>query len=245
MSVTDVVAHSGTKSITNTQTFPTGFTNLYQFGVAETTAELKGRTIAWSFWVYYDPNAAGNNAASDNFSYQFDTRNTFNEYNSVQSGNVAASTLTGGTWTKFSGYFRNDPNVVLANGDATLVSAVLNGPTGTFYWDDFASGAVLDGDADLDGDVDFTDFLALQANFGSAATTFVQGNFNYDATTDFNDFLILQANFGKSTTGDTVTVTASDVAAMTAFATTVPEPTTLALAGVGGVMLARRSRKSR
>ena len=56
----------------------------------------------------------------------------------------------------------------------------------------------LYGDADLNGKVDFNDFLRLQSNFGTAAAGFAKGNFNYDSTTDFNDFLLLQSNFGMN-----------------------------------------------
>ena len=55
--------------------------------------------------------------------------------------------------------------------------------------------ATLYGDANLDGTVDFNDFLILQNNFGAAGTRFDQGNFNYDGVTDFNDFLALQNQF--------------------------------------------------
>ncbi|MGC4032411.1 MAG: autotransporter-associated beta strand repeat-containing protein [Tepidisphaeraceae bacterium] len=106
--------------------------------------------------------------------------------------------------------------------------------------------ATLYGDADLDGDVDFNDFLALQANFGNASTRFDQGDFNYDGTTDFNDFLALQANFGQSVFADTaVTVTSAQVAAMTAFGLTaaVPEPATIGLIGFGAFGLLGRKRR--
>ncbi|MGC4030131.1 MAG: PEP-CTERM sorting domain-containing protein [Tepidisphaeraceae bacterium] len=100
----------------------------------------------------------------------------------------------------------------------------------------------LAGDADLDGDVDFNDFLVLQANFGTANTRFDQGNFNYDGFTDFNDFLQLQASFGQSVTGDEVAFTSAQVAAMTAFASVVPEPGSLALIGLGAGLVGRRRR---
>jgi pectate lyase len=99
----------------------------------------------------------------------------------------------------------------------------------------------LPGDADLNGVVDFNDFLKLQNNFGNASTRFDQGNFDYNAQTDFNDFLVLQNNFGQSLTGAAVTVTAAQVAAMTAFAQAVPEPASMAMLGVmGGRLLCRR-----
>ena len=98
----------------------------------------------------------------------------------------------------------------------------------------------LPGDADLNGTVDFNDFLVLQNNFGQAGTRFDQANFNYDGATDFNDFLVLQNNFGQSITGETVSVTRAQVAAMTAFAATVPEPASMAILGLGAAALRRR-----
>ncbi|MGC4033458.1 MAG: autotransporter-associated beta strand repeat-containing protein [Tepidisphaeraceae bacterium] len=115
------------------------------------------------------------------------------------------------------------------------------------YADDASEVTVrvtLGGDADLDGDVDFNDFLALQAHFGTAGN-FGNGDFNYDHIVDFNDFLLMQTNFGQAlAAGATADVTAEQVAAMTAFgnAIRVPEPTSLALLGSGGLMLTRRRR---
>ncbi|MDB5327573.1 MAG: hypothetical protein JWM57_3142 [Phycisphaerales bacterium] len=105
----------------------------------------------------------------------------------------------------------------------------------------------LPGDANLDGSVNFNDFLVLQNNFNAASTRFDQGNFNYDGVTDFNDFLVLQNNFGQSITGISVPVTASEVAALSAFASAnapVPEPTSLAMIGVGIGLLGRRRRQT-
>ncbi|MDB5325878.1 MAG: putative serine/threonine phosphatase [Phycisphaerales bacterium] len=99
----------------------------------------------------------------------------------------------------------------------------------------------LSGDANLDGKVDFNDFLLLQNSFGQAGTRFDQGNFNYDGATDFNDFLALQNNFGQSVTGLRVTITSGQVATMAAFALrAVPEPTVFAVPGLATLMLARR-----
>ena len=52
------------------------------------------------------------------------------------------------------------------------------------------------GDADLDGDVDFADFLSLAGNFGSDAGSWSQGDFDCDGEVSFSDFLLLAGNFG-------------------------------------------------
>ena len=106
--------------------------------------------------------------------------------------------------------------------------------------------ATLPGDANLNGTVDFNDFLVLQNNFGSTATRFDQGNFNYDGSTDFNDFLVLQNHFGQSVAGaPAATVTAAQVAAIRAFAATaaVPEPAGVLMFSLVTVTKLRRRRR--
>jgi hypothetical protein len=58
------------------------------------------------------------------------------------------------------------------------------------------NAAPLPGDSDLDGDVDFADFLILAANFGVASAAWQQGDFDGNQMVDFGDFLLLSANFG-------------------------------------------------
>ena len=53
-----------------------------------------------------------------------------------------------------------------------------------------------DGDANLDGEVDFADFLILSANFGTG-TTWFEGDFNRDGMVSFADFLLLSTNYGE------------------------------------------------
>ena len=54
----------------------------------------------------------------------------------------------------------------------------------------------LPGDTDLNGAVNFDDFLTLSANFDGSSRDWKQGNFDGDLDVDFADFLALSANFG-------------------------------------------------
>ena len=56
----------------------------------------------------------------------------------------------------------------------------------------------LAGDTNLDGKVDFPDFLALSAGFGGSGRDWSDGNFNGDGEVNFPDFLALSANFGST-----------------------------------------------
>ena len=90
------------------------------------------------------------------------------------------------------------------------------------------------GDADMDGDVDFADFLTLSENFGSPdhrSRGWSQGDFDGDREVGFPDFLALSANFGG-------------VAAANASAASVPEPAGLSIAlfGILGLIGFRRRR---
>ena len=58
---------------------------------------------------------------------------------------------------------------------------------------------LLDGDANQDGAVDFTDFLALSANFGKKAdAVWADGDFDGNGNVEFADFLVLSENFSVS-----------------------------------------------
>ena len=56
---------------------------------------------------------------------------------------------------------------------------------------------VIPGDTDLDGQVNFADFLTLSASFGKAGP-FSQGDFDCSGSVEFGDFLVLSQNFGAS-----------------------------------------------
>ena len=54
------------------------------------------------------------------------------------------------------------------------------------------------GDADLDRDVDVTDFDFLASNFGSVGAEWEDGNFDFDADLDITDFNYLANNFAPN-----------------------------------------------
>ena len=88
--------------------------------------------------------------------------------------------------------------------------------------------AGIAGDIDGDGNVGFSDFLILSANFGLAGGA-GEGDIDGDGSVGFPDFLTLSANFGQS---------AGAVAA-------VPEPGALGSLCVGVLVLLSRRRRSR
>ena len=51
------------------------------------------------------------------------------------------------------------------------------------------------GDANLDGQVDFEDFVVLTVNFGKTSAIWQDGDFDGSTTVDFPDFVILAVNF--------------------------------------------------
>ncbi|MHC4561525.1 MAG: PEP-CTERM sorting domain-containing protein [Planctomycetota bacterium] len=104
---------------------------------------------------------------------------------------------------------------------ATLVERT-DGGTGTYR-----------GDFNLDGFVNGTDLAIFKAGFGLSGQGYAQGNANTDDVVNGTDLAIFKATFGFSgTPGDGGNPPA------------VPEPTTLAILGCGGLALFRRYRRA-
>ena len=55
----------------------------------------------------------------------------------------------------------------------------------------------LYGDANLDGNVNGTDFSITAAHFGQGVTGWDEGDFNYDGIDNGTDFSLLSNNFGQ------------------------------------------------
>jgi hypothetical protein len=87
------------------------------------------------------------------------------------------------------------------------------------------------GDANHDGKVDLSDFGIVKENFGKSSVVWEQGDFDADAKVTLSDFGIVKANFGKIQTSNA--------------ATAVPEPSSCALALLGGLLLLRKLKNSK
>jgi hypothetical protein len=83
----------------------------------------------------------------------------------------------------------------------------------------------LPGDANLDGKVDINDLTIVLAHYGQTGMTWSTGEFTGDGTVDINDLTIVLAHYN-----DSVGLSAAGMAA-------VPEPSCLALLGIGGAGL--------
>ena len=102
------------------------------------------------------------------------------------------------------------------------------------------SPALLVGDADGDGKVDFADLVILARNYGNSTATWSEGDFNADGSVGFDDLVMLARNYGKSLSAPAVTAPA----AFTASAAPLPDPSVITLLAIPPCALGRGRRKS-
>ena len=120
---------------------------------------------------------------------------------------------------------------------AVLDNAVLNLTTFggvTVDANSILVGPELLGDANADGSVDLTDLSTVLNNFGASTLAWTSGNFDGAATIDLTDLSDVLNNFGSSNPNPHG---AGPVQAT-------PEPTSLAVLGLGAVALLRRRRSA-
>ena len=136
-----------------------------------------------------------------------------------------------------------DETITLEDANSTIMNLVVasNGITGTFP-----------GDLNCDGIVDVLgDAFALIGNLGSMVTSYADGDINFDGNVDvLGDAFVLISNLGMSneptTHRTTVTINQSRKLAVTGqfeAAVVVPEPSSLALLGLGAISLITRRRR--
>jgi len=94
--------------------------------------------------------------------------------------------------------------------------------------------AHLPGDANGNGVVSAHDYDCVQANFGHTGEPWILGDANGDGVVSADDYGSVQSNFGNFLGG---------VAGSGGAGASAPEPTSLALLGLGGLTLLRRRRK--
>jgi hypothetical protein len=132
-------------------------------------------------------------------------------------------------------------------------SGVLSPAGGTFAGQTVDGSAILvrytvQGDASLDGAVNFDDLLLLAKNYNAtgAAVTWGAGDFDYSGTVNFDDLLILAKNYNAVLPTEPIPGAPANFAAdlAAAFAQAVPEPAAGAVMGtlIAGTMLGRRRR---
>jgi hypothetical protein len=100
----------------------------------------------------------------------------------------------------------------------------------------------LEGDATLDGVVDFDDLVRLAQRYNGhvGPGSWADGDFNYDGVVDFNDLVMLSQNYNTSMArAAVVSASAFSSDLRQAFAA-VPEPGALGLAGALLALSTRR-----
>lgn len=107
----------------------------------------------------------------------------------------------------------------------------------------FLSEAIIPGDANLDGKVDFSDVLILAQHYGmNSLATWADGDFNNDGSVGFDDLLILAQHYRQTlTTTQVGQLSPAFAADMGNAFSQVPEPAVAGF-GVGVLVMLRRRR---
>ena len=128
-------------------------------------------------------------------------------------------------------------------GIAVIDNAVLSTPFATFGGQTVDGNSILvsteiAGDTNVDGSVDLTDLSTVLNNFGSSTLAWTSGNFDGASTIDLTDLSDVLNNFGASNPSANGLIAGG-------LASAAPEPSSLLMLGIGGVLVLRRRGLSR
>lgn len=120
---------------------------------------------------------------------------------------LLTSGFAGGTWNGPAASIISSAAAGGASNDGVGYSTALQAGAATFFGAAVGASDMLirytfNGDNNLDGTVNITDFANLAANFNVANTNWSRGNYNYDLVTDISDFAQLAANFNQTVPAD-------------------------------------------
>jgi hypothetical protein len=131
--------------------------------------------------------------------------------------------------------------VVADNGSGPAGAAVLSTLSGVALTANsiIVQAAVL-GDANLDGKVTPADLTIWANNFNNQTATWLQGDFNKDGKVTPADLTIWANHFNQ-----TLTLNPVVIHSLVGTTAAVPEPTSLAVLGIGAAALLTRRRKNK
>ena len=159
----------------------------------------------------------------------------------TQLSNQVKSGYNSGAWngngiTSSAAAANSTHSTAVGFGSAATILGLSGSATATFDGQTVDASSLLvkytwNGDANLDGKVNTSDFMTLASNFGGSGKLWQGGDFNYDGVVNALDFNAIASDFGDSS------------APAVSLGALVPEPGMLSVFIVGVGMTIRRRRK--